>query len=74
MATLRAPANTVRQKNDVLSFTIIGIFVLTYAAAVAAWAKLIWVIACKLPAQANRTPELVQIIRSKAPQRPTLLL
>jgi len=37
------------------------------------WAELIWVIDCKPPAQANRTPELAQIIRSKAPSRLTLL-
>jgi hypothetical protein len=37
------------------------------------WAELIWVIDCKPPAQANRTPELAQIIRSKAPWRLTLL-
>ena len=37
------------------------------------WAELIWVIDCKPPAQANRTPELAQIIRSKARWRLTLL-
>jgi hypothetical protein len=37
------------------------------------WVELIWVIDCKPPAQANRTLELAQIIRSKAPSRLTLL-
>jgi hypothetical protein len=48
-------------------------FVLACVAAVAAWAELIWVIDCKPPVLANRTPELAQIIRSKAPWRLTLL-